>query len=419
MPAGVIKINPAVFDDPRSARAVAWNEALRLWMEDNGYEPRTRPTPEQQAVLADTAYADDPAAMAKTVLARIITRDTSAPNPTDEQKAEAFELLTAIEDSLAYDDPDLETIDVLKAEFADFAQDAPEETPVPPEAAEAVEEAAGGIDGEGETEGPRPETLTRSADGGGRVRTVGADEQTVVRDGKRVRTVWADERVGRDGIGKYIPSDKVDEAIEAAGRKAFSEIQKRQDLVDKDVLPWQRGTRLVDALDVRGPRVINEFGSHEWMGQKIMPGPEAKDGWMVRAADAVAGATKKTVRKAGNVVSATKRVLAGPETPKKVANAVLNPIVQPVAAMGVMTAHGGVGATASGVAAGAVDLPEIPDATDLLSDSVRIMKRDIENYRASQTPEGKARKAAEQKAYDEAKKARQSFAREVMSDLGY
>ena len=41
---GVIKINPAVFEDGRDALAVAWNEAIRLWMEDNNFTPQADPT---------------------------------------------------------------------------------------------------------------------------------------------------------------------------------------------------------------------------------------------------------------------------------------------------------------------------------------------------------------------------------------
>ena len=43
-----------------SALAVAWNEALRILMEDIGFTPEFQITPEQQSFLAGTAYADDP-----------------------------------------------------------------------------------------------------------------------------------------------------------------------------------------------------------------------------------------------------------------------------------------------------------------------------------------------------------------------
>lgn len=54
---GVIKLNPAVYSDKRDAAAVAWNEALRLFMEDTGFEPVFEVTPEQEEFFKDTAYA--------------------------------------------------------------------------------------------------------------------------------------------------------------------------------------------------------------------------------------------------------------------------------------------------------------------------------------------------------------------------
>jgi hypothetical protein len=133
MPSGVIKINPAVFSDGRAALAVAWNEGLRLWMEDHGYVPVSAPTDEQRQALADTAYADDPEAMAKTVLARIITRDESAPNPTPEQLEEAYDLLLQVADSLPDDDPDVETVMLLANDFAPEVQDDLPELPEIPD----------------------------------------------------------------------------------------------------------------------------------------------------------------------------------------------------------------------------------------------------------------------------------------------
>lgn len=56
--AGVIKINPEIFSDKRDAHAVAWDEALRLWMEDTGFEPAFEVTPEQEEFFRGTAYAE-------------------------------------------------------------------------------------------------------------------------------------------------------------------------------------------------------------------------------------------------------------------------------------------------------------------------------------------------------------------------
>lgn len=110
---GVIKINPAVFEDGRDALAVAWNEAIRLWMEDNNFTPQADPTEEQRELLADTAYADDEDALRKTILARIITQDTTAPDPTPEQQLECMELMTQILDSLPSSSPDIESVEAM------------------------------------------------------------------------------------------------------------------------------------------------------------------------------------------------------------------------------------------------------------------------------------------------------------------
>lgn len=93
---GVIKLNPAIFKDKRDAAAVAWNEALRLFMEDEAFTPKFDVTPAQLEFFKGTAYADDPGALAKTVVARIATRDTSVPDPTPGQIAETRRLLEAV-----------------------------------------------------------------------------------------------------------------------------------------------------------------------------------------------------------------------------------------------------------------------------------------------------------------------------------
>lgn len=55
---GVIKINPDLFSDKRDAHAVAWDEALRLFMEDTGFDPEFDITPEQEEFFRGTAYAE-------------------------------------------------------------------------------------------------------------------------------------------------------------------------------------------------------------------------------------------------------------------------------------------------------------------------------------------------------------------------
>jgi len=136
---GVIKINPDVMNDKRDALAVAWNEALRILMEDIGFTPEFQITPEQQSFLAGTAYADDPEAAAKTIVARIATFDTSIPNPTEEQVTETLRLL-AMALELYGGQPDGQTLGRIKTELervhgveAPSGNNPPEAAPAPPE----------------------------------------------------------------------------------------------------------------------------------------------------------------------------------------------------------------------------------------------------------------------------------------------
>ena len=91
-----IVINPQVFNDKRDALCVAFNEALRLVMEANGFEPVSEPTEKQRKFFADTAYADDELQLRRTILARIATLDTSVKDPTDEQLEETAEMLEMV-----------------------------------------------------------------------------------------------------------------------------------------------------------------------------------------------------------------------------------------------------------------------------------------------------------------------------------
>lgn len=91
-----IVINPQVFDDKRDALCVAFNEAFRIVMEDNGFEPVSEPTEKQRRFFADTAYADDELQLRRTILARIATLDTSVSDPTDEQLEETAEMLEMV-----------------------------------------------------------------------------------------------------------------------------------------------------------------------------------------------------------------------------------------------------------------------------------------------------------------------------------
>ena len=91
-----IIINPRVFKDSRDAMCVAFDEAFRVVMEMNGFDPVAEPTEKQRKFFSDTAYADDERMMRRTILARICTFDTSVTDPTDEQLQEAVEFLDTV-----------------------------------------------------------------------------------------------------------------------------------------------------------------------------------------------------------------------------------------------------------------------------------------------------------------------------------
>lgn len=91
-----IVINPTTFRNRKDAACVAWNEALRLAMEANGFDPASEPTEDQRKRFADTAYADDENMLRRTILARICVMDDSVADPTDEQLQEASEFLGAV-----------------------------------------------------------------------------------------------------------------------------------------------------------------------------------------------------------------------------------------------------------------------------------------------------------------------------------
>lgn len=88
-----IVINPDVMSDTRAALTVAWNEALRYWMEETGFEPEAEPTPKQKDFLANTAYKNDKLMLRRTITARIATLDSSVTDATPGQVADALEVL--------------------------------------------------------------------------------------------------------------------------------------------------------------------------------------------------------------------------------------------------------------------------------------------------------------------------------------
>lgn len=88
-----IVINPSTFKNAKDALCVAWNERIRIFLEEHGFEPKSEPTEAQREFLSDTAYRDDELMLRRTILARIATLDTSVKDPTPEQLVETLEVL--------------------------------------------------------------------------------------------------------------------------------------------------------------------------------------------------------------------------------------------------------------------------------------------------------------------------------------
>ena len=91
-----VVINPTTFKNEKDGLCVSFNEAFRILMAVNGFDPVAEPTEKQREFFSDTAYANDELQMRRTILARICTFDTSVTDPTDEQLQEAVEFLDTV-----------------------------------------------------------------------------------------------------------------------------------------------------------------------------------------------------------------------------------------------------------------------------------------------------------------------------------
>lgn len=154
-----IVINPAVFKDKRDALCVAFNEAFRIIMELNDFEPVSEPTPEQRKFFEDTAYADDELQLRRTIIARIATLDTSVKHPTDEQLQETVEFLHTVMELGA---PQNEWEQQAVQRLADLVEMTPKRGGVasrPKSAGAGVHAAAGG----GEADDPSKRTTAAGA----------------------------------------------------------------------------------------------------------------------------------------------------------------------------------------------------------------------------------------------------------------
>tara|TARA_R110000782_G_C14528698_1_gene382076 strand:- start:56 stop:484 length:429 start_codon:yes stop_codon:yes gene_type:complete len=83
---GKIILNPYSKLSQQQSNAVAMNEALRLKMRKDNFEPKFAITDEQKKFFKGTAYQDKPEFIRKTILGRIYSGDPSA-MATEEQRS--------------------------------------------------------------------------------------------------------------------------------------------------------------------------------------------------------------------------------------------------------------------------------------------------------------------------------------------
>lgn len=146
-----IVLNPAILNDKRDAMAVAWNEGLRLLMEDMKFMPAFEPTAAQRKFFSSTAYADDETALRRTIVARVATHDTSV-SPTPEQEQETMRLLDLALEMLGPQHPDSGTLQKIRESVGSGGARGPvssslkKEPPPSPEGVVPVSEP--GVEGE-------------------------------------------------------------------------------------------------------------------------------------------------------------------------------------------------------------------------------------------------------------------------------
>ena len=86
-----ITLNPFNNLSPEQQNAVALNEAARIYMRNSGeeYAPVTE---QQKASFKGTAYENDDKALRRTILARILSGDSSAGDTTRQQQIDSFDV---------------------------------------------------------------------------------------------------------------------------------------------------------------------------------------------------------------------------------------------------------------------------------------------------------------------------------------
>jgi len=95
---GKIVLNPYSALKEQEKMQVAKNEAIRLWMRDNKTKIPFDVTKDQSKAFAGTEYGGNPQALKETIVARVLTGDSSA-MATPEQQSFANKLMEKITQS--------------------------------------------------------------------------------------------------------------------------------------------------------------------------------------------------------------------------------------------------------------------------------------------------------------------------------
>lgn len=92
---GRIVLNPYSGLSDEQKAVVAKNEAIRLFMRDNSIDPQFKVTPKQVKSFAGTEYGKkgNEGFMRQTLVARILTSDSSAEDVTDEQRKASQDIM--------------------------------------------------------------------------------------------------------------------------------------------------------------------------------------------------------------------------------------------------------------------------------------------------------------------------------------
>jgi len=84
---GKIILNPYSGLSQEQQSAVMQNEASRLWMRENNFDPKFKMTQQQLESFKGSAYELDSTSAKQSIIGRIISNDPSAGDVTPEQKA--------------------------------------------------------------------------------------------------------------------------------------------------------------------------------------------------------------------------------------------------------------------------------------------------------------------------------------------